>query len=116
MYLVRFIICFMTVEYILPFMYVVAIKDSWAWVGDSPAEIGMIGFWNLIVVWLKVRNAVFFFKKKNWVSNLKQVFIKIKKSNHPNLRWKTPNPNPKFFNSPKKPKAKELFPLNKTNN
>jgi hypothetical protein len=42
-------------EYILHFMYVVAIKDTRAWVGDSPAEIAMIGFWNLIVVWLKVR-------------------------------------------------------------
>ena len=35
-------------------MYVVAIKDTKSWIGDSPAEIAMIGFWNLIVVWLKV--------------------------------------------------------------
>lgn len=38
-------------------MYVVAIKDSsrtGAWMGDSPFELSMIGFWNLIVVWLKV--------------------------------------------------------------
>jgi len=35
-------------------MYVVAIKDRKSWVGDSPAEIAMIGFWNLIVVWLKL--------------------------------------------------------------
>jgi D-alanyl-lipoteichoic acid acyltransferase DltB (MBOAT superfamily) len=42
-------------EIILHFMYVVAIKDTKAWVGDSPAEISMIGFWNLIIVWLKVR-------------------------------------------------------------
>lgn len=35
-------------------MYVVAIKDSAAWEGDSPAEMSMIGFWNLVVVWLKV--------------------------------------------------------------
>ena len=36
-------------------MYVVAIKDSSAWLGDTPLEICMIGFWNLIVVWLKVK-------------------------------------------------------------
>jgi len=35
-------------------MYVVAIKDTRAWHGDSPAEISLIGFWNLIVVWLKL--------------------------------------------------------------
>ena len=42
-------------EYVLHFMYVVAIKDTKSWIGDSPAEIAMIGFWNLIIVWLKVR-------------------------------------------------------------
>ena len=42
-------------EGILHFMYVVAIKDSKAWDGDSPAEISMIAFWNLIIMWLKVR-------------------------------------------------------------
>ncbi|KAF9475454.1 MBOAT-domain-containing protein [Pholiota conissans] len=54
MYLVRFACCYMTMEYILHYMYVVAIKDRKAWLGDSPAEIAMIGFWNLIVVWLKL--------------------------------------------------------------
>lgn len=59
----------MTLEYILHFMYVVAIKDTKAWVGDSPAEIAMIGFWNLIVVWLKVWTVLdyyFFSKAKNF--------------------------------------------------
>jgi hypothetical protein len=41
-------------EFILHFMYVVAIKDKKAWMGDSPAEISMVGFWNLVIVWLKV--------------------------------------------------------------
>jgi len=50
----RFIICFITMEFILHFMYVVAIKDTSAWVGDTPLELSMIGFWNLIIVWLKV--------------------------------------------------------------
>ena len=44
----------MTLEFILHFMYVVAIKDRKAWVGYSAAELCMVGFWNLIVVWLKV--------------------------------------------------------------
>jgi protein-cysteine N-palmitoyltransferase HHAT len=54
-YAIRFIVCFMTMEFILHFMYVVAIKDTKAWMGDTPAEIAMIGFWNLIIVWLKVQ-------------------------------------------------------------
>ncbi len=41
-------------ECILHFMYMVAIKDTNAWYGDSAAELSMIGFWNLIIVWLKV--------------------------------------------------------------
>lgn len=43
-------------EIVLHTMYVVAIKDAAAWAGDSAAELSMIGFWNLVVVWLKVRN------------------------------------------------------------
>lgn len=53
-YLIRFIACYLTMEGILHYMYVIAIKDTRAWKGDTPAQIGMIGFWNLIIVWLKV--------------------------------------------------------------
>ncbi|KAF8650593.1 hypothetical protein AX16_005178 [Volvariella volvacea WC 439] len=53
-YLIRFLVSLLTMEFILHFMYVVAIKDSKAWAGDTPAEISMIGFWNLIIVWLKL--------------------------------------------------------------
>jgi len=56
MYALRFVICLLTMEYVLHFMYMVAIKDRKAWAGDSPAEIAMIGFWNLIIMWLKVRH------------------------------------------------------------
>ena len=41
-------------ETMLHTLYVVAIKDTSAWDGDSPAELSMIGLWNLVVVWLKV--------------------------------------------------------------
>jgi hypothetical protein len=46
----------LTMEVILHTMYVVAIKDSgqgW-WINLGPMQVSMIGFWNLIIVWLKV--------------------------------------------------------------
>lgn len=54
MYAFRFICSFVTMELVLHTMYVVAIKDTKAWEGDSPADLSMIGFWNLVIVWLKV--------------------------------------------------------------
>lgn len=53
-YLVRFVFCVLTMEFVLHYIYVVAIKDTSAWKGDSPFELSMIGFWNLAIVWLKV--------------------------------------------------------------
>ncbi|KXN84378.1 Glycerol uptake protein 1 [Leucoagaricus sp. SymC.cos] len=53
-YIIRFLFSFLTMECILHFMYVVAIKDRKAWRGFSPAQISMVGFWNLIIVWLKL--------------------------------------------------------------
>ncbi|KAG1737067.1 MBOAT, membrane-bound O-acyltransferase family-domain-containing protein [Suillus paluster] len=53
-YLVRFLISLLTMESILHYMYVVAIKDAKAWQGYTPLELSMIGFWNLIIVWLKL--------------------------------------------------------------
>ncbi|KAJ7266595.1 MBOAT, membrane-bound O-acyltransferase family-domain-containing protein [Mycena rebaudengoi] len=53
-YFIRFVISMLTMEFILHFMYVVAMKDTKAWRGASPAEIGLIGFWNLMIVWLKL--------------------------------------------------------------
>lgn len=41
-------------ELILHWIYVVALKDAKAWKGLSPGELVTVGFWNLIVVWLKV--------------------------------------------------------------
>lgn len=53
-YAVRFVFCLLTMESILHTMYVTAIKDTRAWQGASPADLSMIGFWNLVIVWLKV--------------------------------------------------------------
>ncbi|GAA5974348.1 hypothetical protein JCM11641_006751 [Rhodosporidiobolus odoratus] len=61
-YTVRFLFSLLTMELLLHSMYPVAIKDAtrgpqngegW-WMLLSPAEVGMVGFWNLIVVWLKL--------------------------------------------------------------
>ncbi|KZV78840.1 hypothetical protein EXIGLDRAFT_822454 [Exidia glandulosa HHB12029] len=57
-YALRFVICLLTMEVVLHYMYVVAIKDARAWAGDTPAQLCMLGFWNLIVVWLKSQIAV----------------------------------------------------------
>nr|XP_018259356.1 glycerol transporter [Kwoniella dejecticola CBS 10117]OBR81514.1 glycerol transporter [Kwoniella dejecticola CBS 10117] len=53
-YGVRWAFSILTMESVLHTMYMVAIKDSKAWLGDSPAEMSMIGFWNLVIVWLKL--------------------------------------------------------------
>ncbi|WWC91046.1 uncharacterized protein L201_005986 [Kwoniella dendrophila CBS 6074] len=53
-YGIRFMFSYLSMESVLHTMYVVAIKDTKAWEGDSPAEMSMIGFWNLVVVWLKL--------------------------------------------------------------
>ncbi|ELU37317.1 glycerol transporter [Rhizoctonia solani AG-1 IA] len=53
-YAIRFLGCLLTLEIILHMMYVVAIKDARAWHGLSPLELSMVGFWNLIVVWMKL--------------------------------------------------------------
>lgn len=57
-YGLRLVFCFLTMESVLHTMYVVAIKDTQAWEGDSPADLSMVGFWNLVVVWLKVRRLI----------------------------------------------------------
>ncbi|SNX87280.1 probable GUP1 - Multimembrane-spanning protein essential for proton symport of glycerol [Melanopsichium pennsylvanicum] len=54
MYAIRFVVSLMTMELILHYIYVNAIKDTKAWVGASPLELSMVGFWNLIIVWLKL--------------------------------------------------------------
>jgi hypothetical protein len=45
-------------------MYVVAIKDARAWHGLSPLQLSMVGFWNLIVVWMKVESKLFLADEK----------------------------------------------------
>ncbi|KAI5954470.1 GUP1 [Candida jiufengensis] len=54
MYFLRFIFCLLTMEFILHFMYVVAVSKTKAWDGDSPFQISMVGMFNLNVIWLKL--------------------------------------------------------------
>ncbi|KAK0534500.1 glycerol transporter [Tilletia horrida] len=53
-YALRWLFCFLTMEFVLHFIWVNAIKDAKAWAGLSLMELSMVGFWNLIVVWLKL--------------------------------------------------------------
>ncbi|KAK4046734.1 glycerol transporter [Microbotryomycetes sp. JL201] len=58
-YFARFLACLLTMELVTHSMYVVAIKDesragSGAWDGATPFQLSMVGFWNLIIVWLKL--------------------------------------------------------------
>lgn len=54
LYAVRVAISLLTMEFILHYIHVNAIKNARAWAGDTPIELCMIGFWSLIFVWLKL--------------------------------------------------------------
>lgn len=53
-YALRFLFCFLTMEMLLHFTYVVAISQRRAWEGNSPFQISMIALFNLNVIWLKL--------------------------------------------------------------
>ena len=54
LYGVRLIFCFLVMEVILHYIYVVAVSKAKAWHGDTPFQISMIGFFNLNIIWLKL--------------------------------------------------------------
>lgn len=51
---VRFIFCVLVMEFLLHFMYVVAVSKTKAWDGDTPFQISMLGMFNLNIIWLKL--------------------------------------------------------------
>lgn len=53
-YGLRFIFCVLVMEFLLHFMYVVAVSKAKAWDGDTPFQISMIGLFNLNLIWLKL--------------------------------------------------------------
>lgn len=54
LYGLRLIFCFMTMEFVLHYMYVVAVSKAKAWQGDTPFQISMIGLFNLNIIWMKL--------------------------------------------------------------
>lgn len=53
-YFGRLVFCVLVMEFILHYMYVVAVVKARAWEGGSPFQLSMLGMFNLNVVWLKL--------------------------------------------------------------
>lgn len=53
-YFLRLVFCILVMEFILHFMYVVAVSKTNAWEGNSPFQISMVGMFNLNIIWLKL--------------------------------------------------------------
>ncbi|KAG2734908.1 hypothetical protein G9P44_001122 [Scheffersomyces stipitis] len=53
-YFLRFCFCVLVMEFLLHFMYVVAVSKTKAWNGDTPFQISMLGLFNLNIIWLKL--------------------------------------------------------------
>ncbi|WFC95807.1 glycerol transporter [Malassezia brasiliensis] len=54
MYAVHCALLLLAMEFLLHYMYINAIKNAHAWANHTPMELSMIGFWNLMFVWLKL--------------------------------------------------------------
>ncbi|KAI8993660.1 MBOAT, membrane-bound O-acyltransferase family-domain-containing protein [Pilobolus umbonatus] len=54
LYAIRLVFVMLVMELTLHYLYVVAISKSKAWDGDSPLEISMIGYFNLVIIWMKL--------------------------------------------------------------
>lgn len=53
-YALRCALLLLGMEFLLHYMYVNAIKNTRAWTHNTPMELSMIGFWNLMFMWLKL--------------------------------------------------------------
>lgn len=53
-YFARLMFCILVMEFIMHFMYVLAVSKTKAWEGDTPFQISMIGMFNLNLIWLKL--------------------------------------------------------------
>lgn len=53
-YALRFIFCILTMEFVLHYIYVVAVSKLKLWHNDTPFQISMIGLFNLNIIWLKL--------------------------------------------------------------
>ncbi|KAG0178377.1 glycerol transporter [Apophysomyces sp. BC1021] len=53
-YALRLAAVLLVIELFLHYMYVVAISKMKAWEGNTPLELSMIGYFNLVVIWMKL--------------------------------------------------------------
>ncbi|KAI8639354.1 MBOAT, membrane-bound O-acyltransferase family-domain-containing protein [Parasitella parasitica] len=53
-YAIRLVIVLLVMEFTLHYLYVVAISKAKAWDGASPLELSMVGYFNLVVIWMKL--------------------------------------------------------------
>ncbi|KAI7865139.1 MBOAT, membrane-bound O-acyltransferase family-domain-containing protein [Spinellus fusiger] len=54
MYALRLSVVILVMEITLHFIYVVAISKAKAWDGDSAFQLSMIGYFNLLIIWMKL--------------------------------------------------------------
>lgn len=69
-YMFRFLFCFLTMEVLLHYTYVVALSKFKAWEGLSSYQISMIGLFNLNLVWLKLLIPWRFFRLWSLLDNM----------------------------------------------
>ncbi|KAI9468514.1 MAG: MBOAT, membrane-bound O-acyltransferase family-domain-containing protein [Benjaminiella poitrasii] len=53
-YFIRLVLVILLMEFILHYLYVVAISKAKAWEGASPLELSMVGYFNLVIIWMKL--------------------------------------------------------------
>jgi D-alanyl-lipoteichoic acid acyltransferase DltB (MBOAT superfamily) len=53
-YALRLVGVVLLMEWTLHYIYVVAISKEKAWDGDTPLELSMIGYFNLVIIWMKL--------------------------------------------------------------
>jgi D-alanyl-lipoteichoic acid acyltransferase DltB (MBOAT superfamily) len=54
LYAVRLVAVILTMEMTLHCLYVVAISKAEAWKSDTPMELSMISYFNLLIIWMKL--------------------------------------------------------------
>ncbi|EPB89175.1 hypothetical protein HMPREF1544_04042 [Mucor circinelloides 1006PhL] len=53
-YAFRLVNVILVMEFTLHYLYVVAISKAKAWDGASPLELSMVGYFNLVIIWMKL--------------------------------------------------------------
>ncbi|GAA5797045.1 hypothetical protein HPULCUR_002423 [Helicostylum pulchrum] len=53
-YAIRLVLVILVMEFTLHYLYVVAISKAQAWNKDTPLQISMVGYFNLVIIWMKL--------------------------------------------------------------